>query len=304
MKKLLLALLSLGLFVTSCKKDDSNEMPTLGEKVPVKISVADFLQKIETMPSSQGRAANYVTTRDSLHSQVSYIYCYIGDFDNRMKNFHYQDVMTSGSNFGTITDSLVPEDYKIHIAASTLPLNYFTSYTFGFQRGTNPDGKLVPCPDIFSQSMLIRVDAAGNVSNINASLNRIVGKLEVNILDAAVADSNVTVSIYVEDFMYSFIDGAPIRGAGDLNSAYLNKQNQKTYSGFVLNTANEFTVTITYFDKNTHSTATKEVNHVRCYKNKKTTLSGNLYAPQSSGNRTFVINVNDIWDTDGPSQGF
>jgi hypothetical protein len=307
MKKLLLALLSLGLFASSCQKNDSIETPSAaaGKKVPVKISIADFLQKVENLPSPQGRAANYVTNRDSLQYKVSYLYCYIGDFDSRMKKFHYQDVLNSGSDFGTIKDSLVPEDYKVYLVASTLPLNYYTSYTFGFQRGTNPDGALVPCPDVFAQRLQFRVDSSGNVSTINTLLDRIVGKLEVNILDATVADSSLTVKMTSEDFNYNFISGLPEHGAIDYYSMYVNRQNPQTYSSLVLNTATEFTVTITYIDKNTHLTATKEVNHVRCYKNKKTTLTGRLYnTPQSGANRNFVIDVKDQWDIDGPSQNF
>jgi hypothetical protein len=313
MKGSLLAALSLSVLLFSCKKHDATTPPVpsgSGPKVPVSFSVADFLQRVDALPSPNGRKAGIATgARDSaLATKVSHIY-YLAFANGVRVSYLHQDTI-AGTDFGLIKDSLPAGNYTIVLAAAGGQLNTYNTdqpYGAGFQSYFDPNFYLIPLPDIFYTKFDITVNGSGNSSSTDVTLDRIMGRLEVNILDApAIGASDISVEVNPEDFNFGFYDGVLLRGPADFYTLPLTRINQYTFSNLILNTMTDFEVRIKFINKNTGLEQTQIISNIRCYRNKKTTLSGYLYGnPSPTGsNNEFGIGLNDTWDTNGPAINF
>lgn len=77
MKKKWLIALSLSVLFYACSKDNTNERPdTRQVQIPFKVSVAEFIKKVQQLPSASGRMApSSIFAKDStLNTAVSDIY--------------------------------------------------------------------------------------------------------------------------------------------------------------------------------------------------------------------------------------
>lgn len=299
MKKHLLAVLSLSMLFFACSKENiSKEPSTNGKKVPLKISITDFMQKLQTLPSPYGRAAASGTfERDSsLNGTISdiYFYIFIPTTGIEYARIHQR---SQDPNFGVINEFIPDGNYTVVAIASSDSLFVLDQMSVLFPK--TADNKIVAgYPDIFRGSTEIVVNGNDSVS-IEMLLQRQTALLEVNITDApASADSVVKVNFTPECSSFD-----PFTGSGNLNgftdTLEVPRRSQTTFNSFVLNTNEHLTVEITYPDRSTGVTLTKRIRNVIMNKNAKTLLTGSLYATPptvENPNNGFNIRINNIWD--------
>lgn len=304
MKKLLYCALAV-VFAACGKNETAPSEPVSQKKVVTRLNMTGFLQRVEAMPSENGRtAAIAAVTRDSaLATKVSHIYYQVFNASGLVNTIH-QDAGVSPDNFGIIKDSLAPGNYTVVLLASTSILNlrnFSNTLEKAFFDVPLTSTYRASTPDVFYKKMDISVIDDGNGSDKNITLDRIVGRLEVNIKDAPQIDNSpsnsIRVEIFPEDIYFDLNIGAIFRAPADMFAMTLKRTNQYVFDSYVLNDK-EFDVKIEYVDPKSGNKQIKEIRKVRCYRNKKTILSGYLFGPQipnGSGN-TFGIGLNDTWD--------
>lgn len=310
MKPLSLLGVALSLFLFACKKESNSPVANKEkqEKVAVKFNVSNFNQEVTDQSTTGRKSANFL--RDSLlEKQISHLYylAYSVDLNYTQVSFKHQDATVNNFDFGNIADSLTPGNYVIIIAGSNGPSNFNQSpgLTFGDSRlllysDANGPTRL---PDTYLKKFSIIVNKYDSLPYTNITLKRISSNLEVNILDAPNRGAdvdNISISITPEASFYSFAfeisgynwDETPLRN--------ITRKSLNTFSDYVLNTDTEFSVIIKYTDKISGAFFTKTIPNVRCYMNKKTTLTGNLFDENHQGSTDgFKIKVNDTWEPDG-----
>ncbi|HEY9258638.1 hypothetical protein [Chitinophaga sp.] len=296
MKKHLLAALSLSMLLFGCSKDQlSQDQTTTAKKIPLKISLTDFIQKLQTLPSPYGRkaSASGADIRDSsLDGKISDIYVWIDSNIGEYAKIHQR---SQDQDFGVINQYIPDGTYNITVFASSDSLVTYTNAFYAKTEG----GKIVSYPDIFTDYKQINVNGT-DTARINMQLQRQTAMLEVNITDApaAVADSAVKVRFALEyAYFYPYSNLGIFNGYTD--TLDLTRRDRTTFNSFVLNTSNALTVEITYPDKTTGAPLKKLISHVTMNKNAKTLLTGSLYdTPPTTDNPNsgFNIRINDIWD--------
>lgn len=311
MKKVLfLPLLVFTLF--ACKKDAVNNtdlvdgVSSASDKKPFNISIADFIQEEENLKSAKRKQTNsdaYVRDDSTKISDVYYI-----AYNNGSKvSILHQDTTNDSESFGIISDSLAPGSYTIVLIASEKPLytetltssSNITSHSFGpsFLGGIGVD----PLGDLFFKKMQIDIDSTDNPTNLEITLNRIVGKLEVNILDALpAADPNGYIAVQVTPLSIAFkVVDESVSIPESVWQWFGTRRNQYTFEDYLFGSDNEFNVIINYKDKNTGQDLVKTIEHVTCHTNKKTILTGYLYGtPSAPGGPDYQVNLNQLWDSD------
>ena len=299
MKKSLFAALALSALLFACSKEKTTQdkpAPS-GKKVPINVSITDFVKKVEQLPSPLGRKSNLSAKDSVLSTEISDIYFFVFESHNQVVDFIHQ--RSTDDNFGIIADSLPEGNYRVGLVASTDSLTIIGGSVFTNQ----PDETMAPTPfpDVFYKGADITVSAGGN--NIyDLSLERIVGFLEVNIGDAPAisADSSVKVSLRFENSYFTPIYGDSYSGAF-LIPMNIPRRSQQVFNAFVMSTYADVFVDIIYPDRTTGALLTKTINYVGIDKNAKTILSGNLYSappvPEKFSNG-FNVSINKIW---GPS---
>jgi hypothetical protein len=307
MKKLFLAVCALSLSFFACKKDDGPVKPATpgGKKVALNIHTNDFLQKLESIPGANNKIAGTAgALRDSaLAAKVSDLYYLLYDGSgNRLKLMHQSASVTE--DFGSFYDTAAPGSYTIVLLASQAPLD--VSYTdqlsgSAFSIPMATWGEIENMPDIFYTKESVYITDASDAIELNMNLSRVVGNLQINILDMpqpGSGDTSVSIKITPEAFTFFLDQGTTSIGIADIINAKVNRISLNTFSSYVLNTVSPFTVTISYVDPATGQPQTKVINNVQCYMNRKTILSGYLYggsAPENSGVKVVLL---DSWSSD------
>jgi hypothetical protein len=136
---------------------------------------------------------------------------------------------------------------------------------------------------------------------LNMTLSRVVGNLQVNILDMpqpGTADTTVSIKITPEAQAFLFDFNAAHIGPADTVSGKINRISLNTFSAYVLNTVTPFTVSIHYVDPLTGMPQTTVINNVSCYQNRRTILSGYLYGGNQPGNSGIKVSLLDDWSND------
>jgi hypothetical protein len=312
MKPLSLLGISLCFLFFACKKE-STQLATNKEnqeKVAIKFSISDFKHQVTDISASQTGRKNSTLLRDSvLEKQINHLYylAYSEDMGYLQVSYKHQDATYNNYDFGNIRDSLTPGNYIIILVGSNGPSNFNQAPLgiFGDARlllysDANGPTRL---PDTYLKKFSIVVNKYDSLPYTDITLKRISSNLEVNILDApnrGPDTDNISVSITPEASFYSFAfeqsgynwDETPIRN--------ITRKSLNTFSDYVLNTDTEFSVIIKYTDKISGSFFTKTIPNVRCYMNKKTILTGNIFGanpPDSTDG--FKVKVNDTWEPDG-----
>lgn len=308
---LLLTTLAAVCFFCSCSKEDT---PATPEKTPEKTATqkhaVEFrLPGFTTEVGSFRKAGQAGAQRDSLlETQIDQLYYFAYDSAGNEVS-----AITQGAGlleFGTIKDSLAPGNYTIVLMANKetynplwddnphLPLASagprFYSNFFGFVPG-----------DIFFKKFAFTVTDADTVVTNNLTLERILGKLEVNVLDAIPSTPTghtLTVTISTEITTFGFANGAAtIFEPSDSRWIGIGAVGTGKYSNVVMNTEIPFTVTVTDYDYLSNVTVKKTIPNVRCYRNKRTILTGNIFDgevtnPPASDPGGFKVSINDAWD--------
>jgi hypothetical protein len=299
MKLKFLLVLSLSVLFYACKKEDAPQPQTAKEgKVPIKINVADFVKKVEALPSPLGRqtSLSVILAKDSaLNNKISDIYFFSYDKDGKIINLIHQ--RSTDADFGYIMDSLPTGENTIAMFASSDSLN--TAYN-GINLNMDPlTFEIISAfPDIFYKKIKINV-SPDSTNNFDLSLERIMALLEVNITDAP-ANSNIKVSMNSEHTYFDPFSGTSYTGVPmPIN---IPQRDQHVFNSLIMNANDQISIVISYLDKTTNAILTKRISNIKLEKNTKTILTGVLYPtipPVNNVNGGFsVVSINDIWNPD------
>ncbi|WP_436491384.1 FimB/Mfa2 family fimbrial subunit [Chitinophaga sp. ARDCPP14] len=303
MKKKWLIALSLSVLFYACSKDNTNERPdTRQVQIPFKVSVAEFIKKVQQLPSASGRMApSSIFAKDStLNTAVSDIYFFA--FKNNGDRISYIHQRSTDADFGVISDSLPSGECTIALIASSDSLiisDELRNAGINLNADYNNNTILAAFPDIFYKKMQITVGPDTTANNFSLSLERIMASLEVNITDAPAirADSNITVNVrsentYFEIFSAWAYTGIPMQ-------LKIPQRTQHLFSELIMNTSEEIRIDINYPDKVTNTMLTKTIGPITLTKNTKTILTGSLYPaipPVTNVNSGFSVSINSIWN--------
>ncbi len=313
MRKLSLAVCALSLSLFACKKDSAPETPATagaGKKVALTVRTKDFLQQVEGIPGSNNKTTGTAgALRDSaLAAKVSFINYMLFDGSGNLLHMKTQQADWD-QDFGTIYDSIAPGTYTVLLTASQTPLamnavDHLADCAFSVPLANQ--GLIDRTPDIFYSKENVAVTDGTEAMELNATLDRVVGNLQVNILDVPQpSNGDTSASIYITPEAPLFYGGSGLPGFGPIGAvtAKVHRVGVNTFSAYVLNTASAFSVTINYVDLLTGQPKTKVINNVQCYKNRRTILSGYLYGgePVDSGIKVILL---DSWSGDNNEIAF
>jgi hypothetical protein len=210
--------------------------------------------------------------------------------------------------FGCIKDTLPAGSYTIVMLASN------ARYSINNRNETNIQYEYLPLADAsfyytrgldvwsvagdtFFKKFSLSVTAENATHNV--TLDRIVGKAEINILDSR--PGTVFKFLFINDFeAYKFSNEQPFNQTYDADNEQLLPsipgREKLSYSKFLLNTIAPLDVIIKVYE-NGNLSATKTVKDVRFYKNKRTVLTGHIYS-EAAASTGFSVKVNDQFDPD------
>ncbi|SFO53276.1 Fimbrillin-A associated anchor protein Mfa1 and Mfa2 [Chitinophaga sp. YR627] len=294
----------LALVLLSCSKDALvKENTTLSQekKQSVQLNLTGFIQEHSNMRvagNAAGRAADLVKISD----------IYYAVYDNSGNKVHdlHQDTINQQGNFGTISDSLAPGHYTIVLLAGDQPL-----ITHAVGSSGNISEHIVshqimgagalPIGQIFYKKLSLDVTADNTPQPLEVSLDRIVGKLVVEVLDALPANGpHGSLGFSVTPVMPFFsLASGQVREPDPIWQYNGTRTSQTTFEDYFFGSGYEFSITIYYVDKNTGEDKQKTIEHITVAANKKTIVKGYLYgAPESPAGQGYQIKVNQDWAAD------
>lgn len=303
----------------ACQKENIPQTPApapsaILAKKAVEFNVGGFVQNIGDFRTVPGSSINQ---RDSLlATQISFLFYFAYDSLGNEVRMIYQNVLDA-NDFGVIKDSLAPGNYTIVFMGTT-----DTPAGFGGSGLNDPETQnahtplanagmplrstgvlsLYPVPNAYYKKFPLTVSSTDVPAATNVSMERVVGKIEVNVLDAIPQNApyETTVTINPESVFFSFDSGTCSVLTGDVISRSISRVSTTQFSELVLNTEAPFSVTIKYTGYYSGLTTEKTIHNVRCYKNKRTILTGLLFdtppTDSTGGGGRFQAQVNDVWD--------
>lgn len=304
MKKTLLILLMVPIFLFSCKKDNT-AISTTKKKYKVSFNVANFVSKQgafalrRSIGSSSAAALPFLNTYfDVLH------YVVVDQYHSTLEDVVQDSTM---ANMGMITDSLPAGTYRITIIAAKKGLvvdaNFFNTNAYGY--GGNS------WQDTFFDSFMVTV----GTDNINqdVTLHRVVGKLEVTLLDniPANADSLIIATnqealnqdLYEGVFMFGgYIN---VRFAVAIPDSAKGKPNF-TIDRLIGNCTSQFPLEIICKAADNSTIASTTVQNVQCPANQKTIVSGDLFSALAGSNsqQQFTTKLDTAWGSSTTQSSF
>jgi len=308
MKKTLLLLASAVIFITSCKKDNSTTKPS-AKKYNVTFNVTNFSTKQSAFALKRHTGPSSADALPSLNTYFDVLYYVVWNTEKSAIEEVVQD--STMSNMGTITDALPAGDYRISIVAGKKGLviddNYFGNNDFGY--GGNS------WQDTFWTSFQLTVGSSDISQNV--TLNRVVGKLEVTLLDNIPANAaNITISTDQEaygldlwqgyfftdppesvSFTVAIPDSAKGKPNFTIDRLIGNCGNNPIYSGL-----SPLNIVCTAADNSVIASTT--VQNVYCQQNQKTIVSGDLFSSLASSTQSFKVQVDTAWSSGVTQVGF
>lgn len=307
MRKMLLAVAVLSLSLFACKKDTAPTNPNppagSGEKFPVSFSVTSFLQKLDQLPTPTGKKAGSANTlKDSvLAGKVSDLYyVFYTDYGLYVKTIH-QNAYDSTSDFGNLVDTLPANRYIITLVASTGPVQLVDTNYYSYLKVRLPDANAfylnVSAPDVFIGNNSFTVTGYGPTQTVALWPSRIMGRLEINILDApgtnSPADTSVVVYASPAFRTYTYNWGSIEEMIPD-PGIILQRNSRTNFSTQLLTPNSEIAVTIAYPDKTTGERKIKEMRFVPFQRGYRTLMTGNVYS-STNGGTGFSIALDTTW---------
>ncbi|WP_295792246.1 FimB/Mfa2 family fimbrial subunit [Mucilaginibacter sp.] len=310
MKKAILLLLMAPVIFFSCKKDH-NKTPVRDTKTyNVNLNIDGATSEVTN--SSGGKIHVNGLQPDSvpISSYLKMLYYHIFDSNGTEINHIVQD--STAANFGVISDNLPAGTYRVIITAGMRNLVAIVrddgvvgtadDNLTAFQKtkayydpklpvGTQP--QLGIWDDTFSSTFPITVSASG--VNQQVLLNRIVGQLEIKLLDQIPANAaKIYIEIESDEFFYNLNTNLPEGPTKEtmldvIPTAAKGHANYKI-DRIIGNTTTPFKVTIFCLDAGLNPLGLVTVDNVICQKNKRTVLSGNLF----SGNSGITITLEPL----------
>lgn len=338
MRKLLIITAIIPLLICSCKKDQAItgvENHTDLKKYEVKFNISDFEQSVESMATKKSSAIMNSTRQvASLDSSISLLY-YIAynsagqevsrrkQLANGITSKYLYDGTASPEPyeeyagtfpFGNITDSLAAGTYTIVFAGAQTNFSInsrfeglsgaqylpFNDAYFNYDRGLDSWSR---ASDSFFKKCTITVAEANTEKEVK--LDRVVGKVEITILDAIPSNADHFSFLFInenEGFKFSTESGVGLTDDSELEEYLLTDiapseigQRNYHFNKYIINTSSPLDVIINCYDASNVLIASKTVENVQCFKNKRTLLKGNLFTT-SSPSSSFTVAVNDEWD--------
>jgi hypothetical protein len=295
-QKLLVGLLLCVVFACT-KQNDTTPPVTNQQKSVLKISVADFIQKVKPMLATSAReSSSSSTARDSSLTGISDIYYFLFSQDGQVVSYRHQT--STESNFGTISDSIPAGTYWATVAASPAQIDVYPSEGL-FSIPTVDNTISGAFPDIFYSRQLVTIGQEP-ISVSMPTLERIMSRLEVNIPDMISSDS-VSIAVRYENAAIKLFTGTSVDGFAFGGGLSVTQRSVGVFSDLVAKNStggSRITLNIIYRERSTQNMKTKSVD-VYMYTNRTTVVSGKLFQPIVEPGRVngdFTITVNKEWN--------
>lgn len=327
----------------SCRKNSVEQKPDNNKnKYLVNFSINGFNNTLSPM-INLNRSAKSEISSDSLKKLVRYITysIYSKNGSNTPVFYHSITQTNSEPEFGKLSDSLPYGLYQLYVVAfdslseiSTGYMEYSVSpqinsaspVLMNLTAGPSWHGGVYNYANsdyfVNNEEVTSFIVDGKTENDISLALNRIVGSVEVNILDAAQnPDVDFSVFVLIQDLgtRYSFSGDSAILGdagvssgaPGDLadlamnnqlHANFIKKANGKFYA-FQSYTNKPFSIIIAAQIGNTFQT--KTIENVVCYRNQRTIVSGNFFGASNTINTaSFRIGIDPTWLTDSVKINF
>ena len=281
LKKLPLVIGVLALFASCNNESDTNTKSV--QMAPVHVQINDFDISVQSMAPT--RAAKSLAEYDNAKAITLAFY----DGNTEVyKTTQYRESLGGGETFGEFDLSL--------------PLGSYTmvALAYGFQEGDvltlTSSTQAAYTGDHARETFAVTqaVDIANTTAvNINATLNRIVAKLDVHSTDGRPAQaSSVRVTFSGGSKSFNPTTGLAVGNAGFSNVVSISAAvgNVTNSGSYVFLATDEQMVNVTIEVLNSENTAifTKQISDVPLKRNVTTILTGSMYT--NDGNASFLIN--------------
>ena len=277
------------LLAASCSNERINEVmngQTMQVVVPVKVHVADFSVSLEDEPRGGTRAATDVADYEKVDAVT--LAFYKGDGSEAYKATQQK----TEDDFGEFTLSLPMGSYTmVAIAYKSHESSPFvlTSPTAAAFTGDHPF-------ETFVHTQAVNITNTDAV-NLNATLNRIVSKLEVRSTDGKTPDvSNVRMTFSAGGKAFNPTTGLATVNTGFSNmvsvSAAVGTTSTSNTNFFLASDEQTMDVTIETLDADGNPLFTKTVENVPFKRNRVTKLTGRLY---TASGLTTSFQVEPTW---------
>lgn len=327
------------ILVVSCQKSNvSKPNPNKGEVMfPVNVNITGFTRSVSPMLAANVNNIESNEDSDSLKEIVKYITYSIYSKNGSNTPLFYHSITQTNSDpkFGSISDTLPYGSYQVYVAAYD-SISEIRTYAEDIDtapkiNSISPELNLLAGPSWhgnsynYANSDYFVNDTKTNSfivdgkteNDITLTLKRIVGSLEVDILDA---DQNPAVKfsvfILLQDLgvHYSFSGDSAILGQSGISNGapydladivtnnklhanFIQKSNGKFYA-FQSYTEKPFSIMIAARIGDTYQT--KTIENVICYRNQRTIISGNFFGSNGGtiNAASFSLAIDPTWLSD------
>jgi len=333
--KNILYYLSLCLFLFSCKKDSKDEITlnlSASKKYAVTFTATSFSQEVAPISKSTGNRVSAIPLKGMAKYFIYVVYDASGREVSEIRqdssgathriidDKFYPDSDQVGARqkmpYGVFKDSLPKGDYTVVMIASNAEFSLNSRYNnfqelkffpykdayFQYSRGLVESSR---SEDTFYKKFKLTIDDKTIQQNIQ--LDRIVGKVELNILDSQVGAGSIYQVLIQNDgeiFRLATDQAAP-GGSNDYETSTSGYSKYGIFGGknsqyFVLNTVTPIQVVIIYHINGIKTV--KTIDNVSIYKNRKTILTGSLFTDKTEVG--FNTTVNDQFDQEYVEHSF
>jgi hypothetical protein len=308
--KVIFSLLIIGLFFSSCKKNNSEQTPPANKLYKVTFQLGQFTQTFTTFQvGSKGitTVTQKSTVRASsnvpLTSLIGILYCYVYDSTGKFLMSTKQD--STQATFGQVSLNLAPGNYKVVFAGGKSNLTYTSTGNISTDQLTH-SGVLT---DTFFKEMDITVSAANSEQGV--TMDRIVGQVEINVEDQIPANVNYFL-IRIASDLTNFSVGSQTPNTSASKDYYSKTLTTATrapnykMSFLMLNTTTPFRLEILGWHAQGDLSALEDIfiNNVTAAANSTTIVTGSLFGGGTDVSGGFNIVVDPGWDPTTINQSF
>jgi hypothetical protein len=275
------------LAATACSNESEQNVVNPGNLVPVTVHVNDFSMSVEDFPGAVTRAPQSVDSYEGVKAIT--LAFYKGDTEVCSSTQLRAD-NTTYTTFGQFELSLLMGSYTMVVlgygSADAMTLTNMSNATFHNDR--------VRETFVYTQDVNVTSTAA---LDLNATLSRVVAKLEVRSTDERTANAaKLRTTFAAGGDGVNPMTGLSTTNTGFSNTVDLNGEVGKTVGSvnyLFLNTDQQsMTVTIDVLDADDNSVSHKVVNNVPLQRNKVTRLSGHLF---TADDVTAAFQIETAW---------
>ena len=304
MKRILLILAAIVLFLSSCKKEHSATSIPSGKKYKVAFNVSNFSAyraNFELGRHSLALRQHNLATPVSVESYLDVLYYLVFDGNgNYIKSISQDSTMCD--QFGIVNDSLAAGNYYIAIAAGKTGMgNYPGSTRIDSYYSYN---KSFAWQDAFFAGFNITVGSSP--INQDVTLHRSVSKFELYVQDSIPHSAKtIALSLEPEFWNLSYNTGTlPVSttGGGKDSVIYVIPESAKGHTGFTLDRIVSDTygyyptyAVITCRDASNNIIVQKIIGGLFFTVNERTVLSGKLFGNSPGAGQTFTVKVDTAW---------